>query len=372
MTSLLLVSLASFGQLTLIDSVAIPVEMNGNYVRSAFWANAPNDSVVFSFSVFSEKEGDNVASLRYNATTKTISRLPGWNGFQKPCDDGIVTLYSLKKDPISRQRTTEYVVNYDVATGKELTRFDFQIERVGRLAVERYEPISDGPGNEMPRVFDVITGNELIKMGRYWDREGYLGHVAWDDGKLRLFASSLDESGKHREGIFLYRAVGSGFERGPGVKVHDYQLGFDRIIGNPHESYFAVEYSSSRWPYFTTLTKDFVKTPFQVEYVVDVSSHGVLGRMIAEEHEFGDPTLGKLGCWDPMNGKLLWQTDTEQNEKAVWLESYALTGTEIRNPKTGEIVATLPSDRIFVAARGQTIWLLTKQSPRQLEIYHFK
>jgi hypothetical protein len=133
-----------------------------------------------------------------------------------------------------------------------------------------------------------------------------------------------------------------------------------------------VEYSPSRWQFFTTLTKNFVKTPFQVDFVVDVSHHGVLGKMIAEHHEFGDPTLGKLGCWDPMTGKKLWQSDAEQNEKAVWLDDYAITGSEIRSPLTGEVVANFPPDRIFASARGNTIWLITKQSPKKLEIYHVK
>ena len=39
---------------------------------------------------------------------------------------------------------------------------------------------------------------------------------------------------------------------------------------------------------------------------------------------------------------------------------------------TGEVVASFPPDRIFASARGNTIWLITKQSPKKLEIYHVK
>jgi hypothetical protein len=88
----LLLSLATYGHLTLVDTVALPVDMNGDYIRAAYWANPPNDSLVFAYHVYSEKEGDSIASIRYDAATKTVSRLPGWDGFQKSCDDGIASV----------------------------------------------------------------------------------------------------------------------------------------------------------------------------------------------------------------------------------------------------------------------------------------
>jgi hypothetical protein len=70
-----------------------------------------------------------------------------------------------------------------------------------------------------------------------------------------------------------------------------------------------------------------------------------------------------------MTGKLLWQSDAKENEKVVWLSRYALVGSEIREPSTGKVIATLPEGRIFAAARDTTIWLVTKESPAKLEVW---
>lgn len=370
MTTLFLLALATSGQLTLVASAPLPIKPNSDYVDGTFWAKSPNDSLVFKMHVIAPTVVEEVAVMRYDANEKSVTRLPGMLGFQESCDDGIATLYTLKRNPQTRVYDTDYITNIDVATGKELSRFDFQIERVGRLALERYEPMSEPPGNTRPRLFDVTTGKELLKVGRFTNNEGYIGRIAWDDGKVRLFATAKDKDGTLREGFSIYRAEGNGFERGPGFKVITASLGFDKIVGNPSETYFAVRFSSNRWASFKTYTRDYAETTFQVDYIYDVSPLGVLGRMIVHVPEFGDPKLGKLGCWNPMTGELLWQTETKENEKVVWLDRYALTGTEIRNPTTGEVVANLPKDRIFASARGNTIWLVTKDSPSNLEVWH--
>ncbi len=361
MISLLLLVLATTGQLTLVASAPLPIEPN-SHTRGAYWAKPPNDSLVFMMDVIAPSLAEEIAIMRYDAATKKVERLPVWLGFQESCDDGLVTVYRSIENAKTREHEFQYVSNIDVATGKELSRFEFQIERVGNLGWERNEP-------NRPRLYDVTTGKELRKVGRYPRREGYIGRMAWDDGKIRMFATQTDRGGTPREGFIIYRALGDGFERGPEFRVISAALGFDKIVGNPSEPFFVVQFSNNLRPSFKTYTREYEETPFQADYVYDVSPFGVLGRMITDIPEYGDPKLGKLGCWDPMTGKLRWQSDVKEYENVVWLNQYALIGSEIREPSTGKVVATLPEGRIFAAARDTTIWLVIKDSPAKLEVW---
>jgi hypothetical protein len=357
MLSLLLISPV---ELTLVAVVGLPVETNSTYVQDAVFAPAPSDAIVFELHVPSRGPGREMVVVRYDPDAKRIHEMQGVYSFQEDCRLGIASLYSLQ---------TKVTTNFEVKTGKPLSQTFSSMERVGRLAVERYEPLEKVDSNDQPRVFDVLNGRELATIGRFWSSENYIGDPAWDNGKVRLFASIPMIEGQPKDGIELHRMKPGTFERVESVLFTTYAFGFDRIVGNPSEGNFAVQYSSNRWAYHTTLTKELKKTPFQVDRVLDIDSKGVLGKMIVEQHEFGDPSLGPVGCWDPMTGQKLWQLDKPEPYKSLWLDKYALIERELRDPKTGAVVGKLPEGRMFVAARGDTFWLVTNEAPRKLEVW---
>lgn len=144
-------------------------------------------------------------------------------------------------------------------------------------------------------------------------------------------------------------------------------LGFDGIIGNPANRFFAAQYSSTRRIYYKTLTRDLKPTPFQLGVVHDVSANGVLGRKILKELDYGYTEDGPIGCWDPVTGRRRWITDSKGS--AQWLGDYALIDDTIRRGRDGSIHTTLPAGRKLVAARGDTIWLMTDLVPRRLEVW---
>lgn len=353
--------------LELIASVPLPVETNATYAFGTVLGKAPSDSIAFSIHVPSK---NSPVVLRFDGVTKEIETLPGWFGSQKDCDVGLLNVVHLEQYPERRLTGAAAETIYDVATGRRLSDIHGSIDRVGFLGVERYRPTYSGKKepieNRHPRVFDVRSGDLGGRIGRFQNNFDFIGWLAWDDGKQRLVATYMD--GKRGLGVVLFRAAGPGFFRGPSVEITDNQMGFDRIIGNPGEKLFVVQYSTNRRAYFKTLTRNLDATPFQLGKILDVSDHGVLGREVLEVLEAGYTRDGPIGCWDPMSGKLLW-TIASDDVRGVWLEKYALVGETLLHASTGRVFSTLPSDRMFLAARGNTMWLVTNQSPRQLEVW---
>jgi hypothetical protein len=354
-----LLSYLSLSGPVLVVSADLPVETNSTYVQDFVFAPVSNDSIAFQLHVPTARPESVV--VRYDAATNKCSVIPGVFGFQQDCGLGILTVIALE---------TSINTNFSVATGKPLSQHPVTVERVGRIAVERYSPMEDVAGNDQPRVFDVLDGRELTTVGRHWSDQGYLGQVAWDDGTLRMFGAVPNRPS--RDGVELFKTKGYTFERGEAVEVTNYSLGFDRLVGNPAKGNFAAAYSSNRRIYYTTLTRELKKTPFQADVVRDICDKGVLGKMITHTPEYGDPTLGPLGCWDPMTGKKLWQLEDKEEHRAIWLDKYALVGNGLLDPASGEVLFSLPKERMFVAARGDTFWMVTNDAPRKIELWKIR
>jgi hypothetical protein len=348
--------------LELVGQVPLPVVSNSSYAYAAIPAKAPSDSIVFTISAPFRNAKHELATFRFDAATKNLTELQGIVGSQKDCGTGIASV------PLFEDSSTRVI---DIATGKLLSTIGASIDRVGVLGIERLST-PESRSSDMLRVWDVRTGKELTQIAQFSNGPNYIGHAAWDDGSLRMFASQRTVGDKYGAGYILYRAKGSGFERGESVTLFESWLGFDRIVGNPSQGPFAAQISTNRRVFYVTLTKDLKKTKFQVQDVHDVNWRGVLGRMITKENEYVDPDLGPIGCWDPMTGKKLWQLTENDQERAIWLDRCALVGEDLRHPSTGEVVIRLPKDRMFIAARGDTIWLLTNDSARQLEVWRVR
>lgn len=296
--------------------------------------------------------------------------MSGSLAIQKDCGNGLVTLTHLIYDRSTGLYEAPSASTYDVGTGRLLSTVGTNVERVGRLGVERYEPMdSKAPGNNRPRVFDLTTGIAVAVIGRFPDDEGHVGSIAWDDPSIRFTAMNQTiRDGLRRGGVTLYRTKGELFEPVESVVITDWDLGFDRIIGNPAGQFFAAQYSSNRRAYFHTLTKELKPTKLQLGRVSDVSDRGVLGKEVLKELEAGYTQDGPIGCWNPLTGERLWLTNYD-GSRALWLDGYALVGDEVLHATTGKVFVSLPKDRMFVAARGDTIWLITNETPRSLEVW---
>ena len=352
-------------QLELVSRIPLPVNSNVTYPFGAIPARGDSANIVFSIAAQYQNGSDYVVTLRFDEAKKTLDRLQGNIGRgQQDCDLGLASL----------SNDAKHTRVIDVRTGEVLSTFDAQISRVGVLGLEVL-----GPGSRSSdplRMFDVRTGILQRKVARSPNAEGateeYIGSPAWDDGNLRMFAAHRHDGERYRSGYVLWKMRGYTFDRGESGAIHNLDLGFDRLVGNPTKGPFAAEYSSNRHVSYTTFSQDIKETKFQADQVLDISSRGVLGRMITKRHEYSDPDMGPVGCWDPFTGKKLWQLHKDNRERAQWLDRCALLGEELRHPRTGKVLYRLPKDRTFIAAKGNKIWLLSNGPPRQFEVWRVR
>ena len=94
--------------------------------------------------------------------------------------------------------------------------------------------------------------------------------------------------------------------------------------------------------------------------------------MITKENEYTDPDLSPVGCWDPITGKKVWQLTDVRTERATWLRGCALVGADLLHPNSGKVIAKLPPNRTIIAARGQTIWTLTRGANQKFEVWRVR
>jgi hypothetical protein len=347
--------------LDLVVAVPFPAKSNAGYAFAAIPGRGNSDALVFIMSVYVKSDDTRPVTLRYDPSSKEVKQLKGYlSRYQQDCGVGLAVIESEKRD-LSQ--------TIDVATGRVLSEIDTPIRRTGILG---FEESLDGR-QEGLRLFDVRTGDVLRSVGAYPHRKLYIGAPAWDDGHLRMYVRQATKpDGSWTDGQVLMRMKGRTFEPDKEVLLFSAALGFDKIIGNPNSGHFAVEFSNNRRASFTTYSNDLVATKHQVDHVLDVSRWGVLGRMLTKENEDTDPELGRVGCWNPDTGKLLWQAKHESAGRSVWLASSALVGSEVCHPVTGEVIATVPSNRTIIAASGQTIWTLTKGANQKFEVWRVR
>jgi hypothetical protein len=347
-------------ELELVARAALPIKTNSGYALEAVAAKPPSTSVVFAVVAQDANRSDISATLRFDGATKRVSLLDGHLHLQEDCDLGIASIDSYDEE------TTTVI---GVGSGRTIATIDTLVDRVGALALER-DRATIKWGDPL-RLFDARSGSVLRKVSQRHRHDLYVGRIAWDDGRLRMFATQRKEGDRYRDGYELYKAI-DGFNRGESVVLFEVAQGFDRIVGNPSEGPFAAEYSSNRLVSYVTLTQNLKETKFQADQVLDISRRGVLGRMIVKKHEHSDPDMGPVGCWNPLTGEKLWQLPKNNHEDAYWLDRCALVGEELRHHRTGKVLYRLPADRTFIAARADLIWVLSGGPVRKLEVWRVR
>jgi hypothetical protein len=227
--------------------------------------------------------------------------------------------------------------------------------------------------SEDSRLFDVRSGEVLRMISKSTRGDFYIGEPAWDDGNVRMFARQATKpGGGWTAGVDLIKMRGRTFDVEASIALFRSYLGFDRIIGDPSKNTFAVAYSTNRRVFYKTFSSALQETNFQVDHVLDTSAYGVLGRMITKEHEYVDPELGPIGCWNPHTGEKLWQVDDKGADRAVWLRNCALVGKQLRHPRTGKVIAEVPPNRVLVASSGITLWTLTVGANQRFEVWRLR
>ena len=219
--------------LDLIAEVPFPGRTNASYAFSSSPGKGNSDALIFTISVHVEPDNSEPATFRYSPSSKELNRIEGFlSREQQDCDVGLAVIEPASWD-------SSQIIEVD--SGRVLSKIDARIKRTGILGVEIPEEYSKDA-----RLFDVRTGEVLRTISKHGRGDFYIGAPAWDDGVLRLFVRQATKpDGSSTDGQVLFTMHGRTFDPDKEVELFRAALGFDEIIGNPNNRYFAVAFQTT-------------------------------------------------------------------------------------------------------------------------------